>query len=174
MINRASLIKLIHIARRDLALDDDTYRAVLAGAVPGKTSCRDMKSGELEQVLRTLERKGFKRVNPMRPQPKAAPAVTDKIRVIWRIMHRQGFVTDNSDNALNAFVRRTTRLKNRGEGVSRLEWLRGDQASVVLESLKQWHQRCMLEKLPNMGLKPTYARTCERYQDMLLNIRGTK
>lgn len=174
MSNRANLIKLIHIARRDLALDDETYRAVLAGTIPGKTSCRDMKSGELEQVLRTLERKGFKRVNPMRPQPKEAPVVTDKIRAVWQVMFRQGFTTDKSDKALNAFVRRTTRLKNGGEGVSRLEWLRGDQASVVLESLKQWHQRCMLEKLPNVGLKPTYDRTCERYQDMLLNIRGAK
>ncbi|MFS6883315.1 regulatory protein GemA, partial [Escherichia coli] len=27
MMNRTSLIKLIHVARRELQLDDDTYRA---------------------------------------------------------------------------------------------------------------------------------------------------
>lgn len=33
---RANLIKLIHVARRKLALDDETYRSVLSGVVPGK------------------------------------------------------------------------------------------------------------------------------------------
>lgn len=165
MNSRANLIKLIHVAKRKLRLDDDTYRAAIAGVIPGKTSCRDMKINELEQVLKALEDKGFRKTKSARlTQPKAAPAVTDKIRVIWQIMYRQGFVTDVSEKALNAFVRRTTRLKNGGEGVAKLEWLRGDQASNVLESLKRWHMRCMLEHLPDLGIRPTYDRVCERYR----------
>ncbi|EFY6253291.1 regulatory protein GemA, partial [Shigella sonnei] len=39
-MNRTSLIKLIHVARRDLQLDDDTYRAFLVQHT-GKTSCRE-------------------------------------------------------------------------------------------------------------------------------------
>ncbi|AVE67916.1 regulatory protein GemA [Citrobacter koseri] len=164
-MQRANLIKLIHVARRKLALDDETYRSVLSGVIPGKTSCRDMKVGELEAVLKVMECKGFKREKSLRPsQPKAAPIVTDKIRVIWKIMHRQGFITDGSDKSLNAFVRRITRLKNGGEGVASLEWLRGDQASTVLESLKRWHMRCMLERLPDIGVKPTYECVCKRFQ----------
>ncbi|APW08179.1 gp16 family protein [Salmonella enterica] len=164
-MQRANLIKLIHVARRKLALDDETYRSVLSGAVPGKKSCRDMKIGELEAVLKIMERKGFKREKSLRPsQPKAAPTVTDKIRVIWKIMHRQGFITDGSDKSLNGFVRRITRLKNGGEGVASLEWLRGDQASTVLESLKRWHMRCMREKLPAKGYGLSYERTCEQYR----------
>ncbi|EBC0167652.1 DUF1018 domain-containing protein, partial [Salmonella enterica] len=79
-------------------------------------------------------------------------------------MHRQGFITDGSDKSLNGFVRRITRLKNGGEGVASLEWLRGDQASIVLESLKRWHMRCMREKLPAKGYGLSYERTCEQYR----------
>ncbi|EEM6850015.1 DUF1018 domain-containing protein, partial [Salmonella enterica subsp. enterica serovar Montevideo] len=47
---RASLIKLIHVARRDLQLDDDTYRAFLV-QYTGKTSCRELTVAQLERVL---------------------------------------------------------------------------------------------------------------------------
>ncbi|HCX7622286.1 TPA: DUF1018 domain-containing protein, partial [Escherichia coli] len=40
-MNRTSLIKLIHVARRELQLDDDTYRAFLMQKT-GKTSCREL------------------------------------------------------------------------------------------------------------------------------------
>lgn len=159
-MQRANLIKLIHVARRKLALDDDTYRAMIGRVVSGKTSCRDLKTGELEQVLRAMQEQGFKR----QPSRQAPASVTDKIRVIWRIMHREGHVTDGSDKALDAFVQRTTRIKNGGAGVARLVWLRGDQASVVLESLKRWHMRCMLERLPDTGIRRTYERVCELYK----------
>lgn len=160
-MQRANLIKLIHVARRELALDDDTYRVMIGRVVPGKTSCRDLKPAELERVLQAMQEQGFKRRQPSRTVP---AGVTDKIRVIWRIMHREGHVTDGSDKALDAFVQRTTRVKNGGAGVARLAWLRGDQASVVLESLKRWHMRCMLERLPDTGIRRTYERVCELYK----------
>ncbi len=163
-MQRANLIKLNHVAKRKLALDDDTYRAFLSGVVSGKTSCRAMRISELEAVLKALEERGFKKTKLSRPQPKAAPVVTDKIRVIWLIMRRQGFVFDGTDTALNAFVKRTTSIRNGGEGVARLEWLRGDQASTVLESLKRWHMRCMQEKLPAKGYGLSYERTCDLYR----------
>lgn len=49
MATKANLIKLIHAARRKLQLDEETYRSLLACAVPGKTSCRDMTLPELEK-----------------------------------------------------------------------------------------------------------------------------
>lgn len=65
-MSRASLIKLIHVARRNLQLDDDTYRSVLY-RVTGKQSCRDLKVGQLEDVLKVLEDKGFRRTRPRSP-----------------------------------------------------------------------------------------------------------
>jgi len=162
---RVNLIKLIHVARRKLTLDDDTYRVMLSEIVPGKTSCRDMTAPELEKVLKAMQARGFKRVSsPAKTGIKPAPVVADKIRVIWQIMHEQGFTDDASPAALDAFVMRSTKQKNGGMGVARLGWLRGDHASKVLESLKRWHVRCMLEKLPNRDTKTTYNHVCERYQ----------
>lgn len=47
---RGKLISAIHVAKRELALDDETYTSVLL-AVTGKTSCRDMSPDELSRVL---------------------------------------------------------------------------------------------------------------------------
>lgn len=49
-MNRASLITLIHVAKRDLQLDHETYISALLAAT-GKTSCRDMSPDELSRVL---------------------------------------------------------------------------------------------------------------------------
>uniref|UniRef100_UPI0005532B05 phage protein GemA/Gp16 family protein n=1 Tax=Edwardsiella tarda TaxID=636 RepID=UPI0005532B05 len=56
---RSNAIKLIHVARRTLGLDDETYRAMLATVIPGKSSCRDMSLQELKKVINALEDKGF-------------------------------------------------------------------------------------------------------------------
>lgn len=144
-MNRTSMIKVIHIARRDLHLDDDTYRSLLGAVVPGKSSCRDMTVIELQNVIQALEAKGFKS-KPLRRSKRRMSAPSDvslKIRAIWKTMFNQGFVRDGSDIGLDRFVRRHTRIRNGGEGVSSLEWLRADAEDNLLESLKQWHIREM-------------------------------
>lgn len=163
---RANTIKLIHVARRSLALDDDTYRSFLSAVVNGKTSCRDMSDAQLNKVLEAMKERGFKPVS--KTKPKVSSGITGKIRAVWSVMHRQGFVTSNDDSALDAYVKRITRQKNGGEGVAKLSWLRDENATVVLETLKRWHMRCMLEHLPEKGIKPTYYGTCERYGSILL------
>ncbi|ECY1177876.1 regulatory protein GemA [Salmonella enterica] len=167
---RANTIKLIHVARRSLGLDDETYRSMLASVVPGKSSCRDMSDAQLNKVLDTMKTRGFSPVS--RPKPVVPAGIAGKIRAIWTVMHRQGFVTRNDDAAIDAYVRRITRLRNGGEGVAKLVWLREEHAMAVLETLKKWHMRCMLEQLPNSGIKPSYDHTCERYLAMLLNKKG--
>lgn len=144
-MNRTSMIKVIHIARRDLHLDDDTYRSLLGAVVPGKTSCSDMTVIELQNVIQALEAKGFKsKPLPRSKRRMSAPSdVSLKIRAIWKTMFNQGFVRDGSDIGLDRFVRRHTRIRNGGEGVSSLEWLRADAEDNLLESLKQWHIREM-------------------------------
>ncbi|VFZ07977.1 gp16 family protein [Klebsiella pneumoniae] len=144
-MSRTSMIKVIHIARRDLHLDDDTYRALLGSVVPGKSSCREMTIIELQGVIQALEAKGFKS-KPQRRSKRRMSAPSDvslKIRAIWKTMFNQGFVRDGSDIGLDRFVRRHTRIRNGGEGVSSLEWLRADAEDNLLESLKQWHIREM-------------------------------
>lgn len=161
---RANTIKLIHVARRSLGLDDETYRVFLGSVVPGKRSCRDMSAQQLQDVLDALKERGFK---PVSSKPKASSGIVGKIRAVWFTMYNQGFVTSNDTTAIDAYVKRITRQQNGGEGVAKLNWLRDEKAITVLESLKRWHMRCMLERLPDSGIKPTYDSTLYRYKQIL-------
>jgi phage gp16-like protein len=131
--SRDRLIRLIHVAKRDLALDDETYRGALH-AVIGKTSTTAMSVPELQKVMDHLKSKGFK----VRPSAKSRPLArypeARKIRAIWLLLHKLGAVENPSEAALAAYVKRIT-------GIDALQWIGGDQAERVIETLKKWAMR---------------------------------
>lgn len=138
--DRQRLIRLIHVAKRDLQLDDDTYRAILQ-RVGGKGSSSDLTVPELEKVLEHLKRSGFKvRSKAKQPapakssRPLAQDAESKKIRALWLFMHQIGVVKNPSEEALASYVKRIT-------GVDALQWINGDQAETLIESLKKWAMR---------------------------------
>ena len=55
---RKKLIAKVKIAQQQLGLDDDTYRALLEGAV-GKRSAAKMDEKELTTVIEVMKSKGF-------------------------------------------------------------------------------------------------------------------
>lgn len=137
--NRVRLIKLIHVARRELRMDDDTYRLMLAGmkGLDGATSSADLSVPNLLRVLEQLKQKGFKvRPNKKNKRPLADDEQSKKIRSLWLSLHDLGAVRDPSEEALAKFVLGMTR-------VAALQWLSTDQASQVIENLKPWHQRVL-------------------------------
>nr|WP_186352566.1 regulatory protein GemA [Pseudomonas proteolytica] len=128
------LIKLIHVARRELRMDDDTYRLLLAGmtGLDGATSTADLSVPNLLRVLEQLKLRGFKvRPNNQPKRPLADDIQSKKIRSLWLTLHELGAVRDPSEAALAKFVLGMTR-------VSALQWLTTAQASRVIENLKQW------------------------------------
>ncbi|MEW5750322.1 gp16 family protein [Pseudomonas lactis] len=132
--NRLRLIKLIHVARRELRMDDDTYRLLLAGmtGLDGATSTADLSVPNLLRVLEQLKLRGFKvRPNNQPKRPLADDVQSKKIRSLWLTLHELGAVRDPSEAALAKFVLGMTR-------VSALQWLTTAQASRVIENLKQW------------------------------------
>ena len=143
-MTKAKLIQLIHIAKGQLGLDDDTYRAALFGAA-GKTSCSQMSIPELNQVLEHFKKAGFKTKAKRRLSPKSDPkqfGEINKIRAIWITMHKQGFVRDGSETALDSYVNRVLNRNKLGQNVSfHTHFLTQQQALKVLESLKQWQKR---------------------------------
>ncbi|MBE5226739.1 regulatory protein GemA [Pectobacterium sp. A535-S3-A17] len=132
-MNRNQLIKLIHVAKRDRKLDDDTYRQFLVNYA-GVNSTRDMTERQLQQVLDAMKQLGFKVKSTKPNKITATDAQSKKIRALWLEMSDAGYVRDSSERAINAYVHRITE-------VGRLEWLSTDQASRVIESLKQWQAR---------------------------------
>lgn len=140
MPDRAHLIKLIHVARRDLAMAEDSYRAVIVGASKGRTSSsKDLRVPELEAALDHMKRCGFS-VKPAKKAQQSRPLANDlqskKIRALWLELHQAGKVRDPSETALASFVKRSS-------GVEALQWLTGAQASRIIEHLKKWQDRVM-------------------------------
>jgi phage gp16-like protein len=135
---RKQLIKLIHVGRRELGMQDDDYRAMLANIpqLEGATSSAKLPIPKLKLVLETLKAKGFKVVPKGRtPQRKLADDPQSKlIRHLWLSLHSAGKVRDSSEKALNSYVARLTK-------VDQLQWLDRKQAATVIESLKSWLER---------------------------------
>ena len=135
--SRLPLIKLIHVARRELHMDDDTYRLMLAGmkGLDGATSTADLSVPNLLRVLDQLKLRGFTvRPTKAQPRPMADDGQSRKIRSMWLTLHGLGAVRDPSEEALAKFVLNMT-------GVAALQWLNVAQGSRVIENLKQWQHR---------------------------------
>ncbi|OTQ49316.1 gp16 family protein [Gilliamella apis] len=131
---KSKYIKLIHIAKTQLNLDDDTYRKLLL-TVTKKNSTKDMTIWELEKVLDNLKSKGFKvKSSKKAGRITATEPVHKKIRSLWLELADAGEVKNRSEKAINSYVKRIT-------GVEVMNWLTQKQAMVVIESLKSWLER---------------------------------
>ncbi|EMF7386089.1 regulatory protein GemA [Vibrio parahaemolyticus] len=154
----SNLLKLVQIGKRELAMDDDTYRAMLVN-ITGQNSAKNLSQWQLSKVLDHLKGLGFK-PKQKKPQPKALEVT--KIKAIWITMHKQGFVRNGSDAAIDAYVRRMTTRSN-GRGIERAMWLKPYQAAEVLESLKNWHFRCMCDAILKKGGTIPTNESCTGY-----------
>lgn len=132
MPSSADLAK-IHIAKKQLAMDDDAYRAMLKN-IGGVESAKDLSQSAVGRVLAHLKRCGFKAVAKKSDRKQADDAQSRKIRALWLQLHQLGAVRDPSEQALAAWIRRMGK-------VDALQWLPTDVASKAIEELKQWIKR---------------------------------
>ena len=129
-MNRAQLLRVIHVARRELRLDEATYRQLLKTHCGGE-SLRVMSDSQLAKAFAVMKKQGFKVTSK---EPPSYDNQSAMIRALWKELASSGTVRDGSLSALNKFVQRQT-------GVARLEWLNNQQASQVIEQLKKWLAR---------------------------------
>ena len=124
---------LLHIAKRDLCLEDDDYRSALE-RVTGKRSAADMTRAEREIALQELHRLGFKPIAKGSRKPltgKYAP----KLQALWIAGYNLGLIRNRDDAALLSFVKRQT-------GIDHTRFLRyQNDASKAIEALKAWLAR---------------------------------
>lgn len=149
-------VQLIHIAKSQLNMAEESYRSILAHYGSGNTSSKQLTLEQLKAVLEHMVKLGFKPVQKsVKPaQKRLSPATADGpkdersvIRAIWIEMANDGFIKDGSETALNAWVQRMTAEKNGGMGVAEVQWLSPDVSWQVLESLKRWYRRVMFDAL---------------------------
>ena len=140
-LNRNAELAVIHIAKKELALDDDLYREIVR-RVSARfrrnpvNSSGDMTARERGAMLTELHTLGFR--NPTAPRKAPAPGSFQeaKIRELWRLLNEAGALNDSSEKALQKFIRRQTM------GAQTIpRWLTAEQANKVIEGLKSWHAR---------------------------------
>ena len=146
------MLAKVHLARKELGLDEGTYRAVLS-RVTGLESAGSCSEGQLGQVLDEFKRLGWKPAPiAARARPKVvvdnklargpSPAkrraadspMAGKARAMWISLHQLGVVRNPSEQALEAFARR--QLK-----VEQLQWADQGQAYKLIEALKGMGER---------------------------------
>lgn len=125
----------IHIAIKELGMDDGTYRQLLANIQVGCSSSKDLSPAGRKKLLERLKIAGWRPKLAKKKGKITAKSPQDrKIRAIWLELAASGHVKNASEAALAAYVKRQT-------GIEQLQWLSTSQASQVIESLKQWVER---------------------------------
>ncbi len=167
-VRRAMMAKL-HLAKKELGLGDEDYRAILA-RVTGKSSSADMTDAQLDAALAEFVRLGWKpkpatrsgsdlkagrRASAARPAApdgrridgrpsSSAPSAADhpvarKATAMWISLYNLGAVRNPSNSALEAFAARQL-------GVAKLQWANQAHGYKLIEALKAmaeragWHQ----------------------------------
>lgn len=132
-MSRNPMLSKIHIAKKELALDDDDYRAILV-RVTGKASSGDCSAGQLDALIAEFKRLGWTpKMGMGKFKPSDKPHVR-KVFAVWGELGRKGAVRNPTKQALQAFVLKQT-------GVASPEWLSAKQANEVTEAFKAMLKR---------------------------------
>ncbi|WP_310620907.1 gp16 family protein [Flexibacterium corallicola] len=125
----------IHIAKKDLALDDDNYRAILK-RVTGKASAKDLSDAQRMRVVNEFKRLGWQQANKRGGcyRPASSKGYVRKLYALAKSLGTLGYWNAPYKQALKVFV------KNRC-GVDDPEWLTYAQASPLIEALKEIEER---------------------------------
>ncbi|EAU40185.1 Mu-like prophage protein gp16 [Fulvimarina pelagi HTCC2506] len=128
-----SALAAIHVGKKQLGLDDDTYRDLLQRET-GQRSAKDLTSAECDRVLGAMRRAGFKPGSNGLRKPLEGDYAR-KLQALWIALWNLGAVANRDDAALLAFAKRQC-------GIERTEWIRDpDDAKAVIEALKSWCER---------------------------------
>ena len=118
---------------KELQIDDDAYRDLMATVCGGVRSAADLDISGRQRFISHL-RTCLGRPAVSRPMKGALTGPQRRMWALWMQLADAGLVQRRTMLALCAFVERQT-------GVARLEWLNSQQERLVLESLKSWLKR---------------------------------
>lgn len=128
---------IINMAKTQLGLDEDTYRAKLRN-ITGETSLRKMTETQLNQVIKVFENEGFRR-GPKKSRNDGRRELTGpylrKLRALWISGWNLGIIRNRDDRAMIAWIEQQT-------GIPDTRFLRAHaDARAAIEGMKGWLQR---------------------------------
>ncbi|MDA8230365.1 MAG: regulatory protein GemA [Magnetospirillum sp.] len=127
--DREAMLKKVHVAKRQLGLDDESYRDILR-RIARRDSSADCTRPQLVDLLAEFTRLGWSG----QKRKLSDKAHVRKVFAIWGDMCRAGIPDSPTPAALKSFVRKMT-------GVDDPEWMTAIQARTVIEALKAWETR---------------------------------
>ncbi|SIS88179.1 gp16 family protein [Neptunomonas antarctica] len=128
--NRKAITARIHIAKKELGLDDETYRAMLQ-QVTKHSSCADMHISELYRVMEHLKKLGYKpatRKFGKRPNP-----AKDKAALMGKV---EALLADSKLHWNYAHA-----MAQRMFSVAKVDWLDKDQLWRLVGALEKAAKR---------------------------------
>lgn len=136
-------LRKIHVGKRRLGWDDETYRDVIAQVCNGKRSAADLTQEERGALLDRMKYFGFvegasyttklDQFDDREPQARL-------IRALWSDLTAIGALRDSSEKALRSFIKRTAKSDS-------INWLTGQQANACIEGLKAMKSRAGIGKI---------------------------
>lgn len=132
---RRADLAAIHVAKKALHWDDDTYRDIMFSVCCVRSSAElDFTSRKrfLAHLRSCLDKQG-PAAAPVREKPQWGTSER-RLWSLWQQLADAGLVKDRTRPALDTWVKRQT-------GVDRLEWLTAAQKSMVIDSAKRWLAR---------------------------------
>lgn len=132
-------VKKIHALKGKLAMDDDTYRATLAGY--GVKTSKRLSITRADELIADLEEKAVA-AGVWEKRTKAGAGGSRvgedpqaiKIQGLWASLYQAGKVQFNTPKALSAYVKRMS-------GKDSLRWCTAFEKGRIIEALKAWLER---------------------------------
>lgn len=120
----------IHVAKKQLALSDDSYRDLMM-RVAGVTSSRDLDDAGARRLMAEFERLGFVNATKKKRVGRDNRPLARKAVALWISLHNLDEIDNPDDRALAAFAKRTA-------GKERLLFCDTGELNRVVEGLKAW------------------------------------
>lgn len=132
MIARPTL-QAIQIAKRQLEMEDDDYRAMLLreGGVDSSTK---LDEAGARRVMAWFDNAGFVRTDKRRGTSADKRPIALKARALWISLYQLDEVVNRHDLALDAFAKTIT-------GKDTLRFALNGEVAKVVEALKAWAER---------------------------------
>lgn len=125
---RNAMIVKVHVAKKELGLDDTAYGDVLFRET-GRGSSADCSDDQLVKLLDAFKRMGWQ-AKPKQPRSRVADHKTArKARALWISLGHLGAVENVSEKALEAFAKRQL-------GCDRMQWADQTMMFKLIEALK--------------------------------------
>jgi phage gp16-like protein len=133
---RRALLAKVHIAKKQLGLADDDYRAIVFQHC-GAMSAADATEAQLAALVQHFGQRGFKAAAkgvPGRRAPAVDTPTARKARALWLSLYQLGAVRNASEYALEAFAKRQL-------GVEYWRWSDQSLSYKLIEALKVMAKR---------------------------------